>query len=342
MRFSESGNPPHSAPGPHPDNHTYRDLSRVRSSERLYNERASARSANSWFARGPREPGRCRLFCSGICNRLLVCFRFGRCADHLQDVRLGRLQREVQLVAGRPRIHVRLRIIDLHRQFQRVMVHPNVSLLHTQFAAVRVPCIIKPGSLVQPNRLHQKRIIIRPPPYRVSIPPWIRVLGKFSPVRPNDPPDSLILIQHQHLVGSLNDLKWPQFKKQVARESGRIAAVQGIIHPPYKDSPGPVPGLIDVVGYVRPPSRERSMRLHTLRRNPLHRIRHIPNSRQITARGRRRFLTLRRLWLLLWSGLSTHARRKRQCRDYSDELLPEYGLTVRNRLLHNQLLTILN
>src|SRR5258708_30295744 len=199
------------------------------------------------------------------------------------------------------------------------MVQPVVSLLHAEHAAVRVPSIIKPSPLIHPNRVHDKRVIVRPFPDRVSIPLRVGVLRKPSPVFPDDPPNPLVLIQHQHLVGSLNDLKWAQFKQQVARKTRRVAAVQWIIHQPNRDSSWSVSGLVEIVGYAFSPGGERSMRLHTRWGDALHPVCNIPNSRQVTARGRGRLLTLRHGRLLGGSGLSARAERKSQYRDDSND-----------------------
>src|ERR1700687_720103 len=84
------------------------------------------------------------------------------------------------------------------------------------------------------------------------------------------------------------------------------------------------------------------MGLHTAWGDPLHRIRYVPNPRQITSRSSGCFLPLRWFWLRWRSGLRAHDGRERQYRNDSVELLREHGLTVRTGLLHGPLLTISN
>src|SRR5579863_7729575 len=110
------------------------------------------------------------------------------------------------------------------------MIDAVVPLLDAHLAAVRVAGIIEPGPLVRTDRLDDKREIILPLSYRISVPSRIGILRNLPPVFPYDAPYLLVLIQHEHFAGSLNDLKRPQFKQQIARESSRIATVKRIVH----------------------------------------------------------------------------------------------------------------
>src|SRR5712664_4427535 len=69
----------------------------------------------------------------------------------------------------------------------------------------------------------------------IPVPPRVRVLGEFSPIRPDSAPIAVPLIQVNHLVRGLHELDDPQFIKLHAREPDRITLVQWIIGKPGGD-----------------------------------------------------------------------------------------------------------
>ena len=75
---------------PHSDNTLIGSCDGFALANAFTTDRGSAHSAKPSFACGQRAPGRCKLFCNRIGNRLLVFFCLGRGANHLHDVRLGR------------------------------------------------------------------------------------------------------------------------------------------------------------------------------------------------------------------------------------------------------------
>src|SRR5712691_11895477 len=69
---------------------------------------------------------------------LLVCRRLSRRRNHLHEVGVGRHQSQSELVAGHPRLRVRLWVVDRDGELQRVLVDTVVALLHFHVIAVRV------------------------------------------------------------------------------------------------------------------------------------------------------------------------------------------------------------
>src|SRR5712692_2041801 len=109
------------------------------------------------------------------------------------------------------------------------MVHPVKTLLHPQSVAVRTARVIDPASWIQPDRLDHESVVVHPFSDGVPVPPRLRVLGELSPIRPDDAPVTIILIQVNHLVRSLNELEGPQFIKFHAREPDRVTQVHWIV-----------------------------------------------------------------------------------------------------------------
>src|SRR5258708_40065486 len=105
-----------------------------------------------------------------------------------------------------------------------------VPFLHAHRIAVRAAGVIQPGSVVHPNRLRPERAAVYPLAYRVAPPPWVGVFGKRAPVRPDDAPFLVELIQDEHLVRSMNDLARSEIMKNDSRKPLGIADVHGIIH----------------------------------------------------------------------------------------------------------------
>src|SRR3984893_12034848 len=70
------------------------------------------------------------LFTLALGRENLLVFRGLRCRwDHLHQVRVGWHQSQRQLVAGYPRLGVRLRVVDRDGELQRILVHAVVSFL---------------------------------------------------------------------------------------------------------------------------------------------------------------------------------------------------------------------
>jgi len=101
---------------------------------------------------------------------------------------------ERELVEAQPRFRVILRIGNLHGEFHVVMVDPVKRFLHLQSIAVRAAGMIEPASRIQPDGLDHERVVIHPFADGVAVPPRLRVLGEFSPIRPDDAEVSKVLI----------------------------------------------------------------------------------------------------------------------------------------------------
>ena len=180
----------------------------------------------------------------------------------------GGINRSAQLVAGHPRLRVRLRIVDRDGELHRVHVHAVVSLLDAHLVAVRVAGVVEPRPLVRADRVDDERGVVLPPADRVAVPPRVRILGQLPAVGPDRPPPLLEHVQHQHLVRRLHDLERPQLEQQVAREPFRIAhRRQRVVDLRDRRHPDAVSGFVGLAERLSP-RRERSSRGTRARRCP--------------------------------------------------------------------------
>src|ERR1700682_3817453 len=109
------------------------------------------------------------------------------------------------------------------------MIDSMEPLFNAPIAAVRAASSIDPCSFVRPRSLHDERVLVLPFPYRVAIPPWLRIFGKFSPVRPDYPPCLAKLVQNYHVERRLKDLSCSELVEVFARHSLGIAVDYWII-----------------------------------------------------------------------------------------------------------------
>src|SRR5437879_13600836 len=107
--------------------------------------------------------------------------------------------------------------------------------LDVQIAAVRATDIIQPGPFIHAHGVNHKRVIVHPLANRIPVPPRFGIFGKFSPVRPDDAPIVVELIQEKHLVLGLSELDYPEFKKLHARETLWVTEVHRVIYLPRGD-----------------------------------------------------------------------------------------------------------
>src|SRR5712691_1897741 len=119
---------------------------------------------------------------------------------------------------------------------------------------------------------------------RASEPRGIRVFGKRSPVGPDRTPFVFALEELQHPARSLNELNWRGHKHD-AGETNRIALQNGVIPARYGSASVSGPLLVE------PRLRPRRHRWHILLRGEALSTSTaliLPDSRQVTFRGRRR------------------------------------------------------
>src|SRR5207244_36561 len=118
-----------------------------------------------------------------------------------------------------PGFCVERRVVNRNRLLQVVGVHSVVRFHYAQSVAVGTPRIVEPGSVIKSEGLGDERVVINPFADRVTPPPlfwwgstfgrppWLfGILGQFPPVRPDDAPFLIELIQDHNLVRSLYDL----------------------------------------------------------------------------------------------------------------------------------------
>src|SRR5260370_11267957 len=175
-----------------------------------------------------------------------------------------------------------------------------VSLHDSQFVAVRTPSPIDPRSVIQPNGLDDKRVIIHPFANRIAVPPGLGIFGKLAAVGPDDPPNLAERVHDQNLQRRLNDLRRPHLVEVLAGHTLGIAGYHRIVCLGRQNAPDRVARLVLAQGFlprwsVRQPMLRPAVFRHGLRAElPDSAVAWVPRSRQVMARCRQWFLTLRR------------------------------------------------
>src|ERR1700688_3208875 len=93
---------------------------------------------------------------------------------------------------------------------------------------MRITKLIEPGSVVKTGRVNDECASV-PFANRVSEPSRVRILGKFSPVRPDFAPCVIPLEELQHPARNLNDLDRCGGIKQNAWDTQGITDHHGVI-----------------------------------------------------------------------------------------------------------------
>src|SRR5688500_18373143 len=106
------------------------------------------RGVPCWCRRLARYPG------ARVADALVEGVVLGGHAEQLLDF-VRRIEPEDFLLAD-PRLGIRLRIGQRHRQLQRVAIDAPVALLEARLLADRVAEVIEPGPLVKAGRLHHE------------------------------------------------------------------------------------------------------------------------------------------------------------------------------------------
>src|SRR5260370_30620764 len=136
-----------------------------------------------------------------------------------------------------------------------------IRLLDAHLVAVRVAGIVEPGSFVQSDGVYHERVVILPVTNGVSVPSGFWVLGQFPAIGPDGAPHALIFIHDEDLIGSLHDLKRPQFEEQIAWKAGRVAAIERIVDEREGYLSGPIARLVGI-SHLFAPLGEGSVAFH--------------------------------------------------------------------------------
>src|ERR1700674_368849 len=210
-----------------------------------------------------------------------------------------------------PRLRVGYGVVhdDLH--FQCVVIQSPVALRQVHLFAARIPKAIHPHLVVKTNGVDNEGISL-PLAHRVPQPSGIRILGKRSPVRPDRAPGVILLEEHKHSAGNLNDLKWIGKNKKSWRTI-RLTAQSWVAFLAW-NGPRTRYGFRGIELRLSPSRQGRTHLfidgIHS--REPWPSARGIlhPHSRQIVREGERHSLIFFRFgWL---AGLSQHHLRKGQ------------------------------
>src|SRR5580700_1224750 len=87
------------------------------------------------------------------------------------------------------------------------MIQAPVPLGQVHLFAARIAIGIGPDLVVKPDRVDYECVAV-PLANRVSEPAGVGVFWEGSPVGPDRAPDVVLLKEHQHPAGNLDDLEW--------------------------------------------------------------------------------------------------------------------------------------
>src|SRR5437588_9410683 len=154
-----------------------------------------------------RSPDSLRRISSatGMANYVHICDALGRHADLLLEVLVGN---PPESYVGKffERHRIDFGIVNRNAHMQGVMIYSRVAFLHTHIRAMRVTGRVKPGPFIHADRIDNEYGVSHPMAHGIAIPARRRsifgfnTLGKLSTIHPDFPPDSLVLIQHNHTV----------------------------------------------------------------------------------------------------------------------------------------------
>src|SRR5207302_11369357 len=92
------------------------------------------------------------------------------------------------------------------------------------------------------SRLHSsvagyERVVIQPLAHRISVPSWCGIGGQVPPVRPDNAPGVVMLVQDGYLVPILKNFDHPEFEKIAARHPRRVTIVHRVVYLCHRELP---------------------------------------------------------------------------------------------------------
>src|ERR1700682_1487027 len=166
-----------------------------------------ARRTHYWFRL--RRAGNCvqRSFALTLHLKVLIEIRIVR-AGMLQNFPIWTQRKDDISI---PRFRERLRILHGDVVLQRIVIYAAKALDNVQILSVAMTQAVKPGLVVEPDRIHYKRVAL-PPPDGVAHVRRIPITRMSAAICPDFAQKVIELEAHEHAPRDLNDLHGDRMK----------------------------------------------------------------------------------------------------------------------------------